>query len=266
MAARTFVIHRRDARQPRCDVGVFDEPGAHALRREHARRDSDIDDVDPAAVGKSGRARERDLERGHADRPVCVDRDAEHAAGVGVEAGWDIEREPARGAVDHGDHVGEVTFDRALEPDAEQRVDRQCGAGDRATHLGERGRRVGHAHDTAGTLEDRQVRRRVALDPRGRHGEIYRRVDAHRAQHARGDEAIAAVVAGPAHDGDVIVGSDHLACRGGDGSPGRLHQRQRGQPDLLDRRTIERTHLGRRDDGPHARQAFAIAAAISSAC
>src|SRR5262249_4849632 len=53
---------------------------------------------------------------------------------------------------------------------------------------------------------------------------------------------IAAVVPRPAHNGDVAA-FDHLHRDVRDRTPGGLHQRESGDPDVFDRRAIECAHL-----------------------
>ena len=101
--------------------------------------------------------------------------------------------------------------------------------------------------------EDFEVDARVALDLGEPANHEHRDVEAALLQRARDDEAVAAVVALAADDGDAAFGEigierfdrrHHLAA-------GVLHQHQRRDADVLDRATIGFAHLLGVED-PHA--------------
>jgi hypothetical protein len=93
-----------------------------------------------------------------------------------------------------------------------------------------------------------------ALDVGALGREVDDRIDAVAAQHARGDVAVTAVVTGAADDGDRTADLvEHVDRRFGDGAARGLHQRERGDAELVHRRAIELAHLGGSDDRLHAR-------------
>ena len=104
--------------------------------------------------------------------------------------------------------------------------------------------------------EDLEVDARVALDLGEPADHEHRHVKAALLQRAGDDEAVAAVIALAADDGDAAFGEigiqrfdrrDHLAA-------GVLHQHQRCDADVLDRATIGFPHLVGVED-PHAMSA-----------
>ena len=100
-------------------------------------------------------------------------------------------------------------------------------------------------HRDAEPAEDLEVDPGVAAHVGDAADDEYRHVDAALHERPRHDEAVAAVVAAPAQDGDLPIDEiavdrldrrDHLA-------PGVFHQHQRRNADLLDRPAVGFPHL-----------------------
>ena len=115
----------------------------------------------------------------------------------------------------------------ALCARAEQAVDHEIGAGQIVTPR--HPERVG----------DAQHRRGVAAHPIGAGHEDDPDVETRILQMTCHDEAVTAVVAGAADDGDATGSGEARARMHGGGGTGRLHQRDRGQAGILDGAAVE---------------------------
>ena len=175
----------------------------------HLRRNADVGDDDVARLRLAWRQHERKLRRRQRHRHRGANALADRLGVIGRQAARQIDGDDrnARGVDVGGDrfhHAGE----RRLEAGAEDRVDDEVALGDfREVEIP--GLLVGNLDDgQAQTAEDLEVQPRIALDGRHRRDDEHRDVDAALMQRARDDEAVAAVVAGPAQHGDLPVGRD----------------------------------------------------------
>ena len=193
----------------------------------------------PARAAATGLDRGAERAAVECQRERGLDRGALDAPGAAVDAAWHVERDDrSRQAVRAGDERLGRALEPAAEPAAEQRVDDQARVLGLA--LGNAERRRGRAH-RAGVL-------RRAL---GRRSDAHADADAGDMQVARQHEAVAAVVAGPAQHADlravaVVLAHDTRRLRAG-----VFHQRDSGQPELVDCEAVELTYLIRVPEPSH---------------
>jgi hypothetical protein len=201
--------------------------------------DADRDDDDLAGVLLArrdpqpglGRMERRRRDRPHR-RPGGLARRGVHAAGHVARD----DRDPALGRRGHRlDGVERVAARRAARAGAEHRVDDP-----RRLH-----QRAGVERPRRRARQPLAVRARVAAQlARAAAEQLHVHLAPLLAQHARRDEAVAAVVAVPADDGDHALGNpprDQLR----EPAARRLHQLQPGDAALLDRPRVERALGGR---------------------
>ena len=149
------------------------------------------------------------------------------------------------GAVDVGDDRFHQARQRRVQAGAEDRVDDERAVADLA-EVQLPGLAVGDFDDgQAEAAENLEVRPRVAANLGDAADEEHRDVDAALQQRPGDDEAVAAVVAAPAQDGDLALDQvavdrldrrDHLAA-------GVFHQHERRDADLFDRPAVGFPHL-----------------------
>ena len=167
--------------------------------------------------------------------------------------GMSIGHDRHAGFVDVGDDRLVETGQRRGQAGAEHRVDDQIVAGDLGAVQLPRGF-VGDFDDgLADAAENFEIDPRVAFDFGETADDEHRHVEAALLQRARHDEAVAAVVALAADDGDAAIGEIGIEGfdRGHHLAAGVLHQHQRGDADVLDRAAIGFAHLLGVQD-PHA--------------
>ncbi len=157
-----------------------------------------------------------------------ADRGAGDRTRAGVDAAGDVEGHDRRGMLcDPGDRLRDLRPWDSLRARTEQAVDHELGAREVATSR--HPERIRHT----------QHRRRVATHAIGRSHEHDPGVEPRIMQMTCHDEAVAAVVAGAADDRDATgIREVRAHMRGGRGA-GRLHQRDRGQPGILDGAPVE---------------------------
>ena len=187
------------------------------------------------------------LEAEESDAGARLDRRAAHRAGFAVDPRGDVDAEHglagAREGVDRLDATKRRAVEIARQPGAEQGVDDEIGGGE-IDRLGGRDR----------TFPARRRQRRVAAQRRALAEQIEADAVAARAQEPRGDEAVAAVAARPADDGDAAGARRHARRLVGDRRAGALHQRDAGNA-AGDGQPVGLAHFGRG-------QQFAMAAGI----
>jgi hypothetical protein len=182
--------------------------------RQDLRRNADIDHVDRARMRASREQHMRRLLGVEGRSPRSADRGSHHSAGIGVDPAWDVDGERGRCiGVRSLDDRPRRTFQRAFQPGSEQGVD-----------------------DEASALEYRRRQRldRPAIEP-GHQLRVARQRGlpakeseadgpACVGEMARGHEAVAAIVAGPAYHGDRPALPEPFGDRG-DAFAGALHHR-----------------------------------------
>lgn len=157
-----------------------------------------------------------------------VDRDAGDHTGAGIDAARDVEcRHRCSVLRDAGDRLGDLRPRDTLCARAEQAVDHEIGAGEIITSR--------HPE----RVRDAQHRRGVAAHPIGAGHEDDPDVETRILQMTCHDEAVTAVVAGAADDGDATGSGEARARMHGGGSTRRLHQSDRGQAGILDGAAVE---------------------------
>ena len=141
---------------------------------------------------------------------------APDGAGGAVDAARHVDRNHGQSAlVQRFDERGEAALDGAREPRPEQSIDHDIGAGEKAggKRLDGAGPELGHGGSVMGKLGA------VPLKPKPDGVTLLK-------QMARGDKAVAAIVAGTAENGDRARIGEAPRNLVGDGAPGALHQRE----------------------------------------
>ena len=191
-----------------------------------AEIDADVDDPDAPGVRSSRLEHETGLSRGERHRAGGTHRGAVHRTGETVDTRRNVDRDHRSAPV--AELVGKpcrVAFERAAEAGAIHRVDRDVGAHERA--------REPAAIDTGCELDH--------LHP---HAPAFER--------GRGDQAVASVVAFPAHHHrpTPVAPSGRAAYLPRHRPPGALHQHgDRGAG--RDRALVGASHRVGREDGLH---------------
>ena len=176
-------------------------------------------------------------EEGH--RMAGVDRRAHHRAGRAVHPARQIDGDHRGAARVHRlDHGARQTLDLAVEPGAEQCVDDDVAVGER-----DRGRLLERSAPALGR------QRSIALEPPFLADEADADGIAALGQKARGDKAVAAVVAGPGHNHHATA-LQHGADRVGDRPAGIFHQLDAGSA-AGDGQPVGFCHFGRGEEFDH---------------
>ena len=217
-AARIFVARRVRARQRLTpDCGRVDE----GLRRDGGKRgfgNANVGEPDRAAQRPPRQQEMAGLQAKEGHARGRLDRDAANLAGFAIDPGRNVDGEHASAgaseAVDALDDRFRFAVDVAGEPGPEQRVDHAVGARE-VNRRGVEGR-----SGIASGGERRIAFQRLAPAEQS----DLDRVSA-QSEQPRGDEAVAAVPAGPAEDGDPAARLREPRRLVSDRKPRPLHER-----------------------------------------
>jgi len=207
---------------------------------------ADVGDDHVAGVRFGRRQHQRQLGCAERHRDRGFDRCADLVGGIGAHPRWQVDRHDRHaGLVDVGDDSLHEAGERRRQAGAEDRIDDQIVSGNLGAVELPRLFVGDLHHGLSDVAEDRQIGARVAFHFAERADDEDRHVEAALLQRAGHHEAVAAVVALAADDGDAALGEilvegfngrDHLAA-------GILHEDQRRDADVLDRPSIGLTHL-----------------------
>jgi hypothetical protein len=237
-ALLTLVRGSPTRRQQLGHCGFVDERRCSVDVRQCLRRQLERIEHDDAGAVRTFAEIEAELEPDERERARSPHCDAEHLAGVGVQAARDIERQHGLVALIHRcDGLRRGPCNRARQADAENRIDDD----------------VGSAQTIRVPLDDRPTRgnevvvrpARVALQSSGLVQADSDDLQPPRTSESRQNVTIAAVVTRPADDREALRGRPATAQRTQRSFSGASHQRVGRNLQLFDRVPVQRTHLVR---------------------
>ena len=199
--------------------------------------EADVGEDETAAQRASRQQQVARLEAEERDAGARLDRRAAHPSGRAVDAGGrvDAEHRPARAreGVDRLDAAERRAVDVARQAGAVQRVDDEVGVVERESFAGANRPAPARRRQSRIAAHPRAIAEQRELDP-----------IAPGFEQPRGDEAVAAVAARPAQNGDPAAARRHARRLGGDRRAGALHQRD-ARRSCGDGQPVGLGHLGR---------------------
>ena len=234
MTAAVFVALRLGPRETALPQRRCIGPGLRPNIRQHVVANSDIGDPDLAAMQPPGQEEMARLAPEERHRRQRLDAGAHDIAGGAVDAARNVDGDDRRaGRFERRDHLRRRAVDRPRQTGTEKGVDRNISAFQNAGLEG-----CDRTIPAPGHFEG------IAFQPVDGSEQSEPDPITSLAQMARGDEAVTAIIAGPAQDRDspgVREAADHFVR---DGAAGVLHQ-HRSRNAALDGQPIRAAHLGR---------------------